>query len=266
MLVPCASDESSIDYRIAAYELARGRLAWTTFVRRGQVQRTSLGHALNEFAAPPLVLVPGGAHVLALTGLGTLALLDATTGELGWSTRYPAEPVPRVHAILPARRSVRWRSTPPVVVGEVVLAAPVDSRALLAFDLVDGRLLWSLSDAEEFAHFACRSASDHLAGAEGDRLYFGGPELAAVRCVGGLRAPSRWELCWTIPASRASAARAQLVKGVLFVPDGPDRLREFESLTGAERRSHATDATLGLLVREEALFALGTGTLTRLER
>lgn len=265
VLVPCASDESSIDYRIAAYELASGRLAWSTFVQRGQVQRTPLGHVLNEFTAPPLVLAPGGGHVLALTGLGTVALLDARTGELGWSTSYPVVPLPPAHAIRPPRRSLRWRSTPPVVVGDVVLAAPMDSRALLAFDLVDGRLLWSLADIEEFAHFSCRSGSDHLAGAEGDTLYLGGPELAALRCVGGLRAPLRWELTWTLPEV-ASGARSQLANGIWMVPDGPGRLLEIEACSGVERRVHAADASLGLLVREDALFALGTGGLTRLER
>lgn len=263
VLVACASDESSIDYRVAAYELASGDLAWTTFVLRGQVERNGLGQLTGEFSAPPLVLAPDG-HVLVLTACGALAVLSATTGELTWSTRYPAEPLPRVHTVMPPRRTVRWRSTPPVVVGDVVLAAPMDSRALLAFDLADGRLLWSLPDVEETALPFRKLKSDHLIGAEADTLYLGGPELAAIRCVGGLRAPSSWELVYAAPVGTTPGARARLANGTLLVPDGA-RLHEIDARTGAERRSRAADATLGLLVQDTALFAVGAGSLERLQ-
>ena len=265
VLVPCSSDSSSVDYRVAAYELADGGAVWATFVLRGQVARDGLGFVLDEFLAPPLVLTPDGRHVLVLTGLGTLALLDASTGEIGWSTRYPAEPLPRSHAHMPPRRSLRWRGTPPLVVGETVIAAPPDARALFAFDLVDGRLLWSLSEADELALFPCRPETDHLAGVAGDTLWLGGPELAAVRCIGGLRAPASFELAWTDPLGCASGARARLVGQTLFVPDAT-RVRALDACTGVTRRAYEADATVGLLVDDAELVAVGAGTLARIER
>jgi len=171
-----------------------------------------------------------------------------------------------MHAYMPVRRTIRWRTTPPVVVGDVVLAAPLDSTALLAFDLAEGRVLWSLSDHQEAELFGSRQSYDHLVGAQGDTIYLGGPELAALRCVGGLRAPSSWELAWRIPTPSALGSRTWLANGALFVPDGAGRLREFDARTGEERRVFASDATLGLLAQDTALFAVGGGTVERLER
>jgi outer membrane protein assembly factor BamB len=265
VLVACASDPSSIDYRVASYALASGAFQWASFVVRGQVERRGPGQQSGEYSAPPLALTPDGARVLALTGLGTLACLDAATGALLWSTPYPAEPLPGRRAHMPPRRTLRWRAMPPLVSGDVVLAAPVDARALFAFDLADGCLLWSLAGADERGRFLERLRVDHLAGVEGATIYLGGPELAALRCVRGLRDPGGWELVWTSRAGTLPGARARLVDGALFAPDAFE-LRELDARTGTLRRVHAADATLGLLVEPRSLFALGAGTLERLER
>ena len=268
VLVPCISDASSVDYHVASYELTRGALLWSTFVVRGQIERNSFGKAPFEFTGAPLVGVPGRGRVLVQTGLGLIAALDLATGEVLWRTEYEPIELPNVRSYTPPRREVVWRTTPPIVVGDVVLATPPDSRELLALDLEDGHVLWSVSVSVLNAlHTRTNElAFDHLIGVDGEMLYLGGAKVSALVKRRGLRSAETLEPLWTERVSRPeTSGRACLAGDALLLP-GPVEWLTLDRETGKERNSREVSGTHGLLVTDEALYVLTEDGLKRIDR
>ena len=269
VLVPCTSDESSVDYHVACYELTTGALLWNTFVLRGQLERNSFGKAMREFAGPPLVAVAERGCVLAQTGLGAIAALDLATGTLLWRTDYYPIPVPKARTYTAPKREVVWRTTPPIVVGDVVLATPPDSFDLMALDLAYGHVLW-INPARSLASLHSETAKlgfDHLIGASADVIYVGGSKLSAFAKRGGFRSPRRFENLWTVPLEQSwTLGRAQLAGEGIFQP-GPGECLVLDRKTGTKGNDHAlTSRPRGFLVTDGALYALGDDGLKRIER
>lgn len=102
------------------------------------------------------------------THLGIVAALDLETGEWQWSWSYP-----RVIAATPGEHSGRRRfgPSPPVVVHGRVFLAPSDALDLYALDAVSGMPLWRFPSGSRFRT---------VLGADGDRVYVAGRDLAAV--------------------------------------------------------------------------------------
>jgi outer membrane protein assembly factor BamB len=269
VLVPCVSDESSIDYHVACYTLTTGKLLWSTLVARGQMERNTKGKLVFEFAAAPLVGVPGRDLALAQTGLGLVAAVDITTGEVLWRSEYTPIEVPKARGYSRPSREVVWRTTPPIVVGSVVLATPPDSRELLALDLEDGRQLWTIWNRALGALDAGTRllAFDHLIGAGEDTLYLGGNKVSALRKPGGLRSTKAFEPLWTELVERPDlSGRARLTREEVLLP-GPIECLVRDRESGGERGSLAMHATpCGLLVTDGAIYALADDGLHRIER
>ena len=254
VLVACTEDGSSIDYWLAAYDARDGALAWKAFVMRGQIERNMLGGQMRDHPTPPLVATPDGAGAVAVTGLGEVVRVDARTGDVSWNRTYPAVPLPRTRVYTPIGRRTRWRTAPPLVVGDVVLVAPPDGRTLCAFDLLDGTPLWELDEKEQLERFGCLPPNDTLVAAAEGFLLFGGRELTLVRLQGDLRRPESFELAWSWPST--SSSRALLHAGRLFVPDDSGVVLHDLS-SGAPLGRVELDARLGFRLDGNALTALG---------
>jgi outer membrane protein assembly factor BamB len=271
VLVPCTRDVSSIDYHVACYALDTGRLLWTTFVVRGQVERNMFGRLMREFATAPLVATPDGTAVIAQTGLGRVAALDLGTGTIRWQHEYEAIPVPKTKSYVPPVRRARWRTTAPLVSDGLVLATPRDSEELIVLDLATGRPRGSLTkewltEVEVSSHPKSKeNRIDHLVGARGDRLYLGGEQLLAVERNGGLGSEAPWKIAWARPIGANSAARAQLVGEHLFVADSQDLL-ELDARDGTTLRSQQVNWVASFLVTDDAIFTLGRDSMVRLAR
>jgi hypothetical protein len=262
IVVACTSDTSSIDYQLAAYDARSGVLQWKTFLLRGQIDRGPLGFQSRDYPTPPLIAGPDDASVLALTGLGALACVELESGLVRWSSPYPAVPRSRALSYGPIPSPGRWFPTPPRIIGDVILVAPPDSRALCAFDAHDGALLWDLAEADQLALFGRLPDQDELAGADGEHIVLSGRELGLVRVRGGLRAPLGFELVWSRPVEEPLWTRTCWQDGFLYLPV-PDGLRPHDFLTGEPRALLALDAELGFRFDGGAVTALGRRGLTR---
>jgi len=283
VIAASSSDESSIDYHVSCYQLATGSLVWSTFVVRGQMERNMYAFAPWEFSAAPLVAVRERGWVLAQTGLGLIAALDLATGEIQWRTEYETIPLPKTRSYSPPRRETVWRMSPPIVVGDVVLATPPDSRELLALDLADGHALWKVS-ARWLAALDTGTqllAFDHLIGADEGAIYLGGAKISALVKRKGLQSASRIEPLWTERVERPDVSgRWQLARDELLLPgpmpdqesgirknEQPVVCRVIEKQNGKGKSGPLLGGTTrGLLVTDEAIYALGYDGLERIER
>jgi len=269
VLVPCTFDVSSIDYHVACYALDTGALLWTTFVTRGQFDaRTDQGYLIQEFAAPPLVASPDGKRVFAQTNLGQLAALDTVDGALRWRSEYEPMPPPLTRSYSPQPRMRYWRTTPPLVVGDVLLATPRDGTELLVLDLATGRGLGTLPVKGPWWKYESRV--DHLVGARGETLYLGGEQLVALTRAGGFGSDAEWQVAWSYsPGSRPGSprgARAQLVGDELFAPGNDGTIPVLAADDGSTRRTFEAGPAASIFVTDDALFVVGHDHVQRIER
>lgn len=187
VLVPTYRLQGRIEYHVACYDVSSGALLWSRALISGQVSLNMFGRQSREFAAAPLLV--HGERVLALTQLGALAALDLYTGDILWETLYDSLPLPRnEYGLDSPSRPQRWNNSAPLVQGSVVLATPLDSNDLIAFDLESGALQWSLSWRELLGG---RSGNERwtLLGADEQTVYLSGTSIVACRAPAGLAGP-----------------------------------------------------------------------------
>ncbi|MEW6073000.1 MAG: PQQ-binding-like beta-propeller repeat protein [Planctomycetota bacterium] len=265
VLVPCYRLTGRIDYHVACYELATGELVWSTPVISGQREINMFGNHLEEFVAAPLTVA--GDLVIAQTELGAVAALDLLTGEIRWVAEYDQIPIPANpgRSYAGRGRGPVWQVAPPVVAGDTVIAAPNDSQDLVAFDLVDGRVLWGLASSELLPD-AGRAGSglDLLLGVERDTVYLAGFRLAALQRAGGLRTRAPFQPRWTVEVSERRATSleplAVLAGESIVVPVRDERLvvdrgtgEIRDSLSGPWSAAQAGNVAVG----DGVLFTLG---------
>ena len=193
----CGETKGRIDYHAACYELATGELLWSTQIISGQRERNMFGRSVKEFCASPLVVE--GDRVIAQTELGTLAALDLFTGRILWQTTYRQIDLPKTRSYHPPNRALTWDLAPPVVVGDVIVATPSDSREIVAVRLTDGSKLWEYQEEHlrQLHHDTELLKFDLLVGADQDTVYLSGLKLAALQKPGGLASGARFTERWT---------------------------------------------------------------------
>lgn len=183
VLVPCVRMQGRINYHVGCFDLFTGELLWSRDVISGQREQNMFGRSEHEFCAAPLCVE--GDKVVALTQLGTIAVLDLFTGEILWETLHETIEIPRSRAFDAPQYPNEWRNAPPLVQEGVIVATPFNSRDLLALDLETGVLLWSL-DVKSIQNVAGRSRADVLFGASRDAIYVGGDRWLALHMPAGL--------------------------------------------------------------------------------
>ncbi len=213
-----------------------------------------------------LPLTTAGDLLLVPTGAGMVLALGRDDFSLRWAGLYRSGPTIRTTGGVLLRRQglvrqgfqVRgWASNPPVVAGGLVLLAPPDSEALLAFDRQTGEKRWD----------AARDEHRYIAAADDRHVYVVGTKIRAVRLSDGRRA---W--LWS---GQPITARPILSGNRLYVPTA-ERLVVLDPRTGAERTRTSRTARVdergplngsrafgNLLAWDGSLYHL---TATRLER
>lgn len=263
VFVPCISNEETIDYHVACYALETGTRVWTTLVARGPTELNQSKHRFLEFATAPLVASKDGKRVFAQTNLGQLAALDADTGAIQWQSEYEPIPPPKTKSYNPQPRKMPWRTTPPLVLGDVLLATPRDCAKVLVLDLETGREVKGPWKPDE-------GRVDYLVGARGETLYLGGEQLVALTRAGGFGAKAEWKVAWSYSLGTRSGglrgARARLVGDEIFAQGRDGTIHVLAASDGSLRRTLDVDLAAGILVTDDALFVVGHGHVRRIER
>lgn len=216
---------------------------------------------IGDVGFPLSVAVNGGVFTVASSD-GSVAALQADTGKTLWRTsvdgrivagvgsdgRFAAVVTREGELVVLDGGKPAWRKplgtkvvTAPLVAGERVFVLGVDRR-VLAYDVLDGRMLWSLQRPGE----ALTLAQGGVVAAFKDTLLVGqGPRLAGID---PLRGSVRWEVPVASPRGANEVERlADLVSPALRLGDTVC-MRAFQSAVGcvnAERGNLLWSRTIG---------------------
>jgi outer membrane protein assembly factor BamB len=125
---------------VVCVDAATGGLVWRRYLGAGQVEMTMFGeHAVEPLAMRPVL---DAGRVYHATGTGLFACISALGGDVEWVARYEAIKIQSARSYYAIERDLVWANVPPVVVGEVAVVTPVDSRRCYAFGRVDGDVRW----------------------------------------------------------------------------------------------------------------------------
>lgn len=207
------------------------------------------GVSMDLAVANGLVYVP--------TEFGVLFAVKADDRSIQWAVRYGDGPLlPSGSQGTPRRITVRgtrviatpqtvpgaWESTPPIVVGGVVLVSPTDGRELMAFSSAFGDLLWS-ADFDD---------TDYVIAADDQHVWLGGTSIVEVSLRDGSQ-------IWSQPLEETASARAVLAGGNIQVPTVAGLITLDASTGAVTNRQLLTDppAPLGnLLCTDAAMFSI----------
>jgi hypothetical protein len=238
---------------VAAFDAASGRLLWRRELAAGPNGAAQPG---QEFLGGALQLGPpaaDGGFFYTSTGLGTVAALNAFTGDCVWLAGYPRARLGGLEAGLgpAAGQASAWRLAArgplaPVVLDDVVAVAPADSPALLAFDRQTGVLRWQRELFPE----------PFLCGAWQDRLLAAGPAIRAYRAANGTVA---WEYAL---GDETLCGQPGLADGIVYAPTSR-RLHLVDARTGQRRAVCPWPAGVGplanLIVGEQRVVGVRAG-------
>ncbi len=100
------------------------------------------------------------------TGLGGLAAVEASTGEVQWGYAYERWVPNQYRFRQPQERFVTTVNGGPVVLGTVVCSAPADSRLVYGLDARTGETLWKLPREDQVSLLGGANGTLYLSGTE----------------------------------------------------------------------------------------------------
>lgn len=233
LLAPGSILEGAINCYMVAFSAATGDLVWKTPLAVGQQELTMFNKSFKEFSLQ--MAAESGGSVYVSTNLGLFACLDSLTGDIRWMTQYEALPIRGAqHYTRSAERKTPWNNDAPVVAGGVVIATPLDSEFLYAFDAATGKRLWRIRHDDQRKSYRYLLGVDQgavvVSGVQGLGFY----DLASGRCLNSVPYSGK---------SPYSMGRGCLVRGAVYQPLY-DRLLELKwkpSGNGIEARDQLLD-------------------------
>jgi outer membrane protein assembly factor BamB len=249
LFAPATSVEGLVSSHLAAFDARSGDVLWSQWLVSGQIEQTMYGEQAVEPLCVPAVARDG--IVYHSTSLGCVAALDAVTGRPLWVTAYETMEVRAPRGYYADPRPIEWENNAPLLVGDVLVVAPMDSPRYYGLDARTGAVLWSALRRSN----AVDGAPTYLLGATHDAVLLGG--AGDVRCVETLTGALRWRTSLRGPQV---AGRGVVVGDVLHVPiEGG--LLTLEVDTGKRLGQLATAVTGNLVLAGEHAIIAGPGTL-----
>jgi len=133
------------EYGLIALESGTGRVLWRrplSVLRPGTFSdgfAVRLRNRVRSFFSPPLY---HEGTVYYCTNAGTVAAVDAFSGQIKWLMRYPYYPA--IHDMVkPVNYPTLWYPQRPFLDGDRLVILPVNTRLMLCLDRRTGKVLWS---------------------------------------------------------------------------------------------------------------------------
>ncbi|MCP5020403.1 MAG: PQQ-binding-like beta-propeller repeat protein [bacterium] len=235
IVVPTVHLRGRVEFHVDCFDLETGEALWHTPLVTGQRELNMFGREISEFTAPPVRIE--GDRVLVATQLGSVVCLDLETGATLWQSLYPQIEITKATYYSPGYMRSLWTNSPPVVVDDLVLVAPCDGDSLLALDLNDGTVRWSMEHKDfrnQRSGVRSRSEFNYLVDADENNVILGGRRVASFSPnIGTLADGPPRHLVWVYPTGESISnpgLRAVSTSGQILVPtDG--------ALVGVDRRN-----------------------------
>ena len=252
-------------------------------LRRGQdlhlaVIEPSSGSLLREIpvVGPPTAFsVSGGRSLLIAdettlyvsTGQGVVAAFSREDLSWKWATKYPSALAVTLRRSFwqPPERPIEFGAERPVIAGELLVLAPLDSEEIFALDRFSGRELWRIP----------RRGYSFLAGAVREGIVLGGHSIACLDASDPLGRPARWrsvplEITGR-PAIRDERIFVPTRSGIVVVDASNGKVIEDESLARSsapaisDGSASADSGAVGanLLATDTALFSVRPETVVK---
>jgi outer membrane protein assembly factor BamB len=156
--------ETTARDHVACFDVGTGKMRWRTPV--GASDTMTHGELLE---APNQLLTWHEDTIYCSTNLGVIGAIDADSGDVRWVTRYPREGARQEHPLDEPYHL--WRDLSPCIVDHGrLIAAPADTRSVLALDAGSGELLWKTDVCSDVVQLL--GVSEQYLLASGQRLWW----------------------------------------------------------------------------------------------
>lgn len=153
-----------------------GSLLWSTFVAFGQNELNMFGNPIKESIPSPVAESDGVLYFS--TNLGVVAAVEAATGSPLWISEYEQIPMTIAQSQMTFEREPGFMNRAPVIAGDRVIAAPMDSYEVCAFEKATGR-------RTTLARMGPGNRYRYLAGTFGDAVILAGRRIGAHEIATG---------------------------------------------------------------------------------
>ncbi|RKY24902.1 MAG: hypothetical protein DRP79_07170, partial [Planctomycetota bacterium] len=164
---------------VYCHDAYSGKIKWRKELSSERIQLgvrgvvPGLGTNDLRFHTTPSFLCESDGTLYATTMGGSVAAIDAYSGEIIWLTLYDRGPGGNTVAVMKAGAKDGWDYSPSVVAGGRLVAAPMDSAYLHVFDAKTGKPLWHKprrSKQGNFRHIVAVERNRRLIFVAGDNV------------------------------------------------------------------------------------------------
>jgi outer membrane protein assembly factor BamB len=195
---------------LVAFNARTGRRAWMTHICYNKQELTMFGAQSREPLVSPLAECDG--VVYFLTNLGALAAVDGETGRVLWIRTYDEIAIQAAEGYQTIERKVYWQNSSPIILDDLIVFSPLDSRYCYAFELETGDFRWKFNYDE--AEDNKENTFNRLVGVSEGKAILSGSAVIALDAQGG-------KILWRTEMRREHKAVAMgcLSKKYAYIPN-----------------------------------------------
>jgi outer membrane protein assembly factor BamB/tetratricopeptide (TPR) repeat protein len=242
---------------LAAFDSETGEPRWIKPLCSNGRELTMFGYEARGPLSTMLASSDGGRPtVYCCTNLGAVFAVDGVTGEVRWAAEYDQIQLRAAEMYRAQMRNFVWINTPPLIAAGVLVAAPLDSQYVHAFNAQTGKMLWRYNYSWQSAQFR------NVLGVVDGKVIIDGTRLAAIELGTG-------KVKWITERRgvRPGAGRGLLTQTQVVVPRS-DGMYRYSISSGKLIRSQrwptagARGEPGNLLVTGDQLVVTGTTRIT----
>jgi len=164
---------------VVAFDALRGTMKWSVPLVSNGTELTMFGFDAREPLSTMITSSEDEKTLFVCTSMGAVCALDASTGAIRWITEYSQIPLRAARGYYTQPRALSFANCPPLLVGNALIIAPLDSRYIYAFDTLTGKIKWRV----KFDDYEC--SLKYVVGIFGANVILAGNQVVAIDLESG---------------------------------------------------------------------------------
>jgi outer membrane protein assembly factor BamB len=203
-----------------AFDALRGTMKWSVPLVSNGTELTYFGFDAREPLSTMITSSEDGETIFLCTSIGAVCALNASTGSVRWITEYSQIPLQGTRGFYTQPRTLSFANCPPIVTGNTLIAAPLDSRYVHAFDTLTGKIRWRVRYDDYDSNLK------YVVGVFGENVILAGNQVVAIDLRSG-------KLRWKAPEAPALTllGRPAIGGSLVYLPT-PDEILLIDAKTG----------------------------------